>query len=538
MSSAAGTGVSAHPYTCNTCQVAYRNAELQKGHMKSDWHRYNLKRRVASLPPIAAEAFTEKVLQARAETTAQADKAFFEKFCDPCQKTYYSENSFQNHLSSQKHKARVARGPPPAAGISDETSSVMSSTFSMGEPVHTPADDEESLDSSVKAEFNEVIEGLQKTNLTSETRPSPVKRPTNPQASKGPDSDDEGGEGAQTPTPSQQQPDPATLLQHCLFCRYMSPTVRLNAHHMERFHGMVIPEKEYLVDLDGLIAYLSAKVYEGLMCLSCGKSKANAFAVQTHMRDVGHCTIPFSSEGEQLEIGDFYDFRSTYSDDEEDSDEEDEEATDTETTARRAAKTKKNAAGKTEEDGWETDSSASSFDSEELTAVPADDRQAQYDRMGRNPHHSHSGARAHHLADGWHSHAHKNGARAVFHDDYELHLPSGKSVGHRALNRYYRQNLNNYPTPEEREQKLLENGGGAAGEDGEGEDGEENRGRAVIPRPQQGIVGVTGQRREGLRKEVQRGRDVEHVRRKKRDLAYGETHNNMKNYYYRYDGGG
>jgi pre-60S factor REI1 len=26
-----------HPYTCNTCQVAYRNIELQKGHMKSDW---------------------------------------------------------------------------------------------------------------------------------------------------------------------------------------------------------------------------------------------------------------------------------------------------------------------------------------------------------------------------------------------------------------------------------------------------------------------------------------------------------------------
>lgn len=26
-----------HPYTCNTCQVAYRNIDLQKTHMKSDW---------------------------------------------------------------------------------------------------------------------------------------------------------------------------------------------------------------------------------------------------------------------------------------------------------------------------------------------------------------------------------------------------------------------------------------------------------------------------------------------------------------------
>lgn len=36
-----GTGVAgtpaSHPYTCNTCQVAYRNSDLQKSHMKCDW---------------------------------------------------------------------------------------------------------------------------------------------------------------------------------------------------------------------------------------------------------------------------------------------------------------------------------------------------------------------------------------------------------------------------------------------------------------------------------------------------------------------
>ena len=26
-----------HPYTCNTCQVAFRSSELQRGHMRSDW---------------------------------------------------------------------------------------------------------------------------------------------------------------------------------------------------------------------------------------------------------------------------------------------------------------------------------------------------------------------------------------------------------------------------------------------------------------------------------------------------------------------
>jgi len=26
-----------HPYTCNTCQVAFKGSELQRGHMQSDW---------------------------------------------------------------------------------------------------------------------------------------------------------------------------------------------------------------------------------------------------------------------------------------------------------------------------------------------------------------------------------------------------------------------------------------------------------------------------------------------------------------------
>lgn len=28
---------STHPFTCNTCQVAFRSSELQRGHMRSDW---------------------------------------------------------------------------------------------------------------------------------------------------------------------------------------------------------------------------------------------------------------------------------------------------------------------------------------------------------------------------------------------------------------------------------------------------------------------------------------------------------------------
>jgi pre-60S factor REI1 len=26
-----------HPFTCNTCQVAFKSSDLQRSHMQSDW---------------------------------------------------------------------------------------------------------------------------------------------------------------------------------------------------------------------------------------------------------------------------------------------------------------------------------------------------------------------------------------------------------------------------------------------------------------------------------------------------------------------
>jgi len=106
-----------------------------------------------------------------------------------------------------------------------------------------------------------------------------------------------------------------------------------------------------------------------------------------------------------------------------------------------------------EDAGWETDSSASSCASEDLKAIPVDNTLRQFEKLEKHPHHSSHDPRHHHQKDGWHSHAHKHN-RAVFHDDTELHLPSGKSVGHRSLQKYWRQNLHNHPSPEERAERL------------------------------------------------------------------------------------
>jgi pre-60S factor REI1 len=489
--------------------------------------RYNLKRRVASLPPISSEVFTEKVLQARAATTAQADKAGFEQTCEACQKTYYSENSFRNHLSSAKHKAKAAARATKPTGKNDDEASSMS--FSLGEPAA-----ESVADSEAEEEFNEVVEGLKKTGLDEPA--SPVKRPSNPHLSaqeqnrpEHPISQSSSEEQIQSATPvasteakNTASPTPKT----CLFCNHESETPPLNVAHMEKVHGMFLPERQYLVDLEGLLGYLQKKVFELNECLICGKMKANVFAVQTHMRDKGHCQIPYTTEEEQLEIGDFYDFRSTYSDGEwEDVSDEEEESQNAgaKLGAHRETKIETEDGDEVMDDGdWETDSDASSLDTEDLTAVPADQHYHQYDRLNKHKHHSRSTARVHKQADGFHAQSSKRPV-AVFYDDYELHLPGGKSVGHRSLARYYRQNLYRYPTAEERAERLAIEA--AKGEDAMDIDGDEAtrgrdrnpRSRALIPRDMRGL-GITTLDDKRTRAIVTKGKKEEWENTKNKDF--------------------
>lgn len=392
-------------------------------------------------------------------------------------------------------------------------------SFSLGEPA--PADSV--VDSDVEQEFNEVVEGLKKTDIHDGT--SPVKRPSNPHLSaeaqhksEHPVSESPSEEDADatpsTATPVDTKPaGPTPSLTTCLFCNYESPTAPLNVTHMERIHGMFIPEKQYLVNLDGLLGYLQERVFELNECLTCARQKANVYAVQTHMRDKSHCQIPYINEEDQLNIGEFYDFRSTYSDGEweDESDDEEEQAGGAKLGAKREGKvTGEDGDEVMEDETWETDSEASSLDSDDLHAVPAEQHYHQYERLDKHPHHSRDTTRPRLQADGYHAHSAKR-PQAVFYDEYELHLPGGKSVGHRMHNKYFRQNLYNHPSPEERAERLaIEE---ANRENGMEVDDEPRPGfralrRQVITRDMQGL-GVSSFSDRQVRTVVNKGRKME-----------------------------
>lgn len=90
-------------YTCISCRVQFADAELQRAHYKTDWHRYNLKRKVASMPPVTAENFQERVLAQRAAAEQQQADGHNISTCATCSKRFSTANAYANHLQSHKH---------------------------------------------------------------------------------------------------------------------------------------------------------------------------------------------------------------------------------------------------------------------------------------------------------------------------------------------------------------------------------------------------------------------------------------------------
>ncbi|KAF2151864.1 hypothetical protein K461DRAFT_279375 [Myriangium duriaei CBS 260.36] len=533
----APTGTS-HPFTCNTCQVAFRSSDLQRTHMQSDWHRYNLKRRVASLPPLTSEIFAEKVLANKASAAATAARASFEKVCPACSKTYYSENAYQNHLGSQKHKAQVARMRAHEAMRDDaETGSMMSSTFSLGEPLET-ASNVSAADTTDLPTVTQGVRSVQLEDGVSATAPDSA----NAESESAAPSSSTTTNGA---TEESEEGLVEVRLNQCLFCNAASEDIDENLKHMSKQHGMFIPERDYLVDLQGLFTHLHEIVYDLHQCLYCRHTKHTISGIQTHMRDRGHCMIPYSTEEEMLDIGEYYDFRSTYSD-EESEDDEDESAGGVKLGAARASKTViETEDGEDEmlvddEEGWESDaSSLSSVPTDEITAMPIDDHSHRYKTLSRHHHHSHADNRPHRNFDGYHSHAHST-PRAVYHDDNELHLPSGRVAGHRSLNKYYRQNLRNrdeWAEPSAR--RAIE----AARSDSEEEASEDesgraqdsrqrDRGRQIISRNtrENAIAGVSDAKKRELKAAEKRVQQKDYRARMKYEWGNNKRANSQKHF--------
>ncbi|KAF6142310.1 hypothetical protein GIB67_023335 [Kingdonia uniflora] len=281
--------------SCNSCNSDFEDEIHQKLHYKSEWHRYNLKRKVAGVPGV-----TEALFQARQSALAQEQNklnaAPMLYSCELCGKGYRSSKAHAQHLKSRTHIMRATPGThgPKVGGdtvitplptrIANNPALPRMPERPISKKGKTVSEDDSDDDDWVSVHSNDTID-------------------TNPDNDMDPDAE----------LDSDAELDPSC----CFICDLEHSTIENCMIHMHKHHGFFIPDIEYLKDPKGLLTYLGLKVRRDFMCLYCNDRclPFNSLeAVRKHMVAKRHCKVRYGDGGddEEPELDEFYDYSSSY----------------------------------------------------------------------------------------------------------------------------------------------------------------------------------------------------------------------------------
>ncbi|EDO17214.1 hypothetical protein Kpol_1035p27 [Vanderwaltozyma polyspora DSM 70294] len=344
-------------YTCNSCGLQFPSGGDQREHMKTDWHRYNLKRRVANLPAITEQTFKSK--QSDVASSSEDAKGKSKQLSKKEQRMKEKEAL----LEKKRKLLEIARERMIQQQLAGEVPTLDKLIIA-----------EEEATASAIAEVAAESKASSNSNTDDATKPDVEQ-------------EEEVDEEKQAELLMQEKLKNRVdiPLEQCLFCTNNKTfkSFEMNLTHMYQSHGFYMPEQKYLINKEGLVKYMSEKVGLGNVCIVCNYQGNSLNAVRSHMLSKRHCKIPYESNDEKLEISEFYDFEKSYATTEGDNGE------------------------------WEDiDEEDVNSDDEEI------DETTEY----------------------------------LYQDGIELHLPSGIKVGHRSMQRYYKQDL--------RPEKILTEGQG------------------------------------------------------------------------------
>ncbi|XP_011142620.1 zinc finger protein 622 [Harpegnathos saltator] len=270
--------VTASPFICRSCNIQLWDLELLKQHYKSEWHKYNLKRKIVNqLPTTLVEFETLNNMKSKLEQSKE------NRYCTICCKKFNTKNQYENHLISKKHKENSDKLENSDNKVSQETKNVIGSIN----------DDTSGFGNSIS--MKDIVSN-RKTNMEVIEIDSVVESVDS----------DEWIKDTENPVDN----------NNCLFCNHHSRSLTRNLKHMTVAHTFFIPDPEYCVNLRGLLTYLGEKIFAGYMCIWCndsGKAFQSTDAARAHMLDKGHCKMLHEGEA-LLEYSDFYDYSSSYPD--------------------------------------------------------------------------------------------------------------------------------------------------------------------------------------------------------------------------------
>lgn len=223
-------------------------------HYKSDWHRYNLKRREAGLPVLLEGDFQARLEAAKA---LRQDK-----------------QAGKDHLKRNKKKFHGRK--------------------------------KQSLQGSVQVLQAPAYDRIKEKEQQQELKDNKESE----QAAEGDTAEESTDVTPSGPTPQQLAEEAAIEIdpRQCLFDRHLSADVKANADRMHRKYGFFIPDQEYLSDLEGLLGYCHEKIKLGHVCLYCQRIFTTWQGCQKHMISVRHCKLRYEAGVDLEDLSVFYDF--------------------------------------------------------------------------------------------------------------------------------------------------------------------------------------------------------------------------------------
>lgn len=287
--------------TCNACNKEFNDDTEQKLHYKSEWHRYNLKRKVAGVPGVTEALFVARQT-ALAQEKGQSSETPMLYSCGLCGKGYRSSKAHAEHLKSRNHIMRASQGTNNEEEDKAIVKPLPRRVVNKPSPQREVNDEESEESDWEEADPEEDLVGEATNSLTDLN-----VREVGSENDMDEDEDDD----------DYEELDPSS----CFMCDLEHDTIESCMVHMHKQHGFFIPDVEYLKDPEGFLTYLGLKVKRDFMCLYCN-DRCQPFngleAVRKHMVAKSHCKVHFGDgdDEEEAELEDFYDYSSSYVDEE------------------------------------------------------------------------------------------------------------------------------------------------------------------------------------------------------------------------------
>lgn len=237
--------------------VEFEDRASLQAHYKSDWHRYNLKRKVAGLPPLPKDQFEARkaaALAARAENAAGIGK-----------QDHVKPEKKEQVAARRRHQRAEGDAVTPASPPATPQPASLASPLSAADPATPPPPPAQGMTAQVQEQEEDDDEEM----VEIDTRDS-------------------------------------------LFDSHREADLHGALDYMRRTYGFFLPDAEYIVDLGELIEYLHQKVRIGRCCLYCQRTFRSCQACKQHMVDKSHCKIKYDDDEDISEFADFYDFSSSY----------------------------------------------------------------------------------------------------------------------------------------------------------------------------------------------------------------------------------